>query len=62
MLHRIQTLRLFLKNPAKEQVFIGCSVAALLVCSLFDCHMFNIGPVLFYSMALAYAEHIKISD
>lgn len=57
-LHRIQTLKLFLQEISKERAFIGCSVATLLVCSLFDCHLFNIGPVLFYSMALAFAEHL----
>ena len=29
----------------------------LLLCSLLDCHFFNIGPTLFYSMALAFGEH-----
>lgn len=58
LLHRVQTLGLFLQNRSRERVFIGCSVAALLICSLFDCHMFNIGPALVYSMALAFAEHL----
>lgn len=55
--HRIQTARFFWKNRSKEATFIGCSVLVLLLCSLFDCHLFNIGPTLFYSMALAFAEH-----
>lgn len=58
VLHRIQTLRLFITDISIERAFIGCSLAALLICSLFDCHMFNIGPVLFYSLALAFAEHL----
>lgn len=58
LLHRIQTIRLFLKDLSRERAFIGCSLVALLICSMFDCHMFNIGPVLFYSMALAFAEHL----
>ena len=29
----------------------------LLLCSLLDCHFFNIGPVLFYAMALAFTEN-----
>ena len=29
----------------------------LLVCSLLDCHFFNLGPVLLYSMGLAFAEN-----
>ena len=55
--HRIQTALFFWKNRTKETTFIGCSVLVLLLCSLLDCHLFNIGPALFYSMALAFAEH-----
>lgn len=55
--HRLQTLFLFLRTPCKEKTFIGCSVLVLLICSLFDCHFFNIGPVLFYSTALAFSEN-----
>lgn len=56
--HRYQTVRLILKNRSVEKTFIGLFMAALLLCSLMDCHFFNVGPVLFYSMALAYAENI----
>lgn len=55
--HRIQTIRLFWKAPRRETVFVGCSVLTLLLCSLLDCHFFNIGPVLFYAMALAFTEN-----
>ena len=44
-------------NQSKEKAFLGCSIAALLVCSLFDCHFFNVGPTLFYAMTLAFAEN-----
>ncbi len=54
--HRIQTLCLLLRKPTLENVYIGLSVAALLLMSLLDCHFFNIGPTLFYSMALAFGE------
>ncbi len=57
LFHRAQTLRLFLKNRTKETIFIGCAVLVMLSCSLMDCHFFNIGPVLFYSMGLAFAEN-----
>lgn len=57
ILHRVQTVRLFLQRKTKENTFIGCSLLVLLVCSLFDCHFFNIGPALFYSMALSFAEN-----
>ncbi len=54
--HRYQTLRLVLKSKTQEQLLIACSVVVLLLCSLFDCHFFNIGPTLIYSMALAFGE------
>lgn len=57
LLHRVQTVRLFLRHRTKENTFIACSLLLLLGCGLFDCHFFNIGPVLFYSMALAFAEN-----
>ncbi len=55
--HRIQTIRLLLKKPTLENVYTGLSITALLLMSLLDCHFFNIGPTLFYSMALAFAEN-----
>lgn len=55
--HRFQTLLLIVKDHTKEKIFIGCSILVLLCCSLFDCHFFNIGPTLFYSTALAFAEN-----
>ena len=57
LLHRGQTVLLFLRSHNREKTFIGCSILALLVCSLFDCHFFNLGPTLFYSAALAFAEN-----
>ena len=55
--HRWQTIRLFWKNPTTENLYVALSIAALLLTSLLDCHFFNVGPVLFYSMALAFAEN-----
>ena len=54
--HRYQTVRMMLKNPTVGKAFISISLLALLTTSLLDCHFFNVGPVLFYSMALAFAE------
>lgn len=59
LVHRLQTLRLFALERSWQNCFIGLSIVVLLFCSLFDCHFFNIGPVLFYSMALACAEKHK---
>lgn len=55
--HRIQTIRLWLKRRKQPYVAcIGLSLLTLLLMSLLDCHMFNVGPALFYSMALAFME------
>lgn len=55
--HRYQTARFFIFDHTKEKNFIGCSLTVLACCSLVDCHFFNIGPVLFYGMGLAFAEN-----
>jgi len=55
--HRYQTLMLFWKKPNAEKTFVGISLAVIVLLSLLDCHLFNLGPTLFYSAALAYAEH-----
>lgn len=55
-LHRLQTIRMILKKPTAANLCIAISLAALLGTSLIDCHFFNIGPTLFYAVALAFAE------
>lgn len=57
VLHRVQTVKLFVKNFNTGKLFAGLTVLALLLTSLVDCHFFNIGPVLFYSALLAFVEH-----
>lgn len=54
--HRYQVIRLFVTTPTPEKAFIGLFVLALLITSMLDNHFFNVGPTLFYSMALAFAE------
>ena len=54
--HRVQTIRLFFRIKGTHRLFLGCSILVLLGCSLLDCHFFNIGPVLFYSLQLAFLE------
>lgn len=56
LLHCIQVARMLLRKTSLLKAVIGLSVVALMVSSLLDCHFFNLGPVLFYSMALAVAE------
>lgn len=58
LLHRWQTVKLFIDTRAPEKLFTACSIIVLLATSLFDCHFFNVGPVLFYSISLAFAENI----
>lgn len=54
--HRVQSAKLFLKQRSMEKTAIALSLGALCFSSIFDCHFFNMGPVLFYSMGLAFAE------
>jgi len=54
--HRVDTVVFFLKRRSRGNSFIACSIIVLLITSLLDCHFFNLGPVLFYSAALAFAE------
>ncbi len=54
--HRVDTVRLFLKKRSTAKTYIAFSILTLLVMSLLDCHFFNVGPVLFYSTALAVME------
>ena len=56
--HRFQTVKLFWKRRSQENTFIALSLTALLAAGLLDCHFFNVGPVLFYSMALAFGEKL----
>ena len=54
--HRTQTVCLLVKKRSIENVYIGIYLLGLLGMSLLDCHFFNVGPTLFYSIALAVAE------
>ena len=61
LFHRYQSVLLFWRDPHAEKTFIGLSLCVILALSLLDCHLFNLGPTLFYSAALAYAEHKRPS-
>ena len=56
--HRYQTIRLLLTQRSDEKLFVTVSLTVLLAASMLDCHFFNVGPAMFYSMALAFAERI----
>ena len=54
--HRVQTVKLFVRNFTSKKLFAGLSIAAMLLTSMGDCHFFNLGPVLLYSATLAVVE------
>lgn len=56
LFHRLKTITLLFKKPSLETMFTFFSIAVLLAMSMLDCHLFNLGPVLFYSVALAFVE------
>ena len=55
-LHRWQTVKLFWERPNLTKTFIGLCVGAIVLTSILDCHLFNIGPDLLYSVGFAFAE------
>ena len=60
--HRYQTVRMVFRKPNAVKTFAAISIAALLALSMVDSHLFNIGPTLFYSCALAFMENKKIEE
>lgn len=55
--HRYQTAKLLFVKPSIQKTFVGLSILVLLLTSLLDCHLFNFGPGLFYSIALCFLEN-----
>lgn len=53
VIHRIQTVISFFKKITLERTYIAVTIAALLLISIFDNHMFYILPTLVYSGLLA---------
>lgn len=60
--HRFQTIRLLRGKKQRNVTFMALSMLSLLLMSLLDCHFFNIGPTLLYSMALAFVEKCPKAD
>ena len=60
--HRYQTLKLVFRKPNAVKTFAAISIGALLALSLVDSHLFNVGPTLFYSSALAFMENKKFKE
>lgn len=49
LVHRVQTVTSFVKNPSIERTFIAITVLALLLLNLLDNHLFYLLPTLIYS-------------
>ena len=62
LFHRIQTLRLFFTKRSILKTFIGVGVILLLLMSLLDCHLFNLGPAFFYAICLLFAEQTPADE
>jgi len=60
--HRFQTVKLYIQNRTTENTYLAFSILILLLTSLLDCHFFNFGPVLYYSIALAFIECSGVTD
>lgn len=58
-IHRFYTIKVFLTSKGDEHLFIFISVMVLLASSMLDSHLFNLGPTLLYSCAIAFAEFKK---
>lgn len=54
--HRYQSYQVIRLFSTRRQWLMAISILIMLSCSMLDCHFFNIGPTLFYSMTLAVAE------
>ena len=62
LFHRWQTVLLLLRKPSREKNFIAACVGAILLTSLLDCHLFNIGVTFVYSVFLLFAEKSEESE
>ncbi len=54
--HRVQTVKLVLKDKSPFKYFLGLCILSLLLTSMFDCHFFNFGPGLTYGVMLICIE------
>ncbi len=62
LFHRWQTLCLLVHRPSREKNFLAAGAAAILLTSLVDCHLFNIGVTFLYSVFLLFAEKSEESE
>ena len=62
LFHRFQTLKLCLTHRTFEKIFILAAILVLISASMVDCHFFNMGPGLIYSIVLVFAENMAYDD
>lgn len=60
--HRLESALLIFHRFTKEKMFLFYFYFLFLGCSAFDCHFFNIGPALLYSVMAAIAEGLDIQE
>ena len=56
LIHRIQTVVVFFKQPSLHKAFIAFTIGGVLLNCMLDCHIFNLGMTLFYSITFAFME------
>lgn len=57
LVHRVQTIVAYFRQPTTDRTFIAIAVLALLIMGLFDNHIFYIFPTMFYSAFIAVIEN-----
>ena len=60
--HRYQTIRMTFTKLTLEKAYLFILILGLLLTSLLDCHLFNLGPGLNYCILLAAIEGINIKN
>ncbi len=62
LFHRVQTFVLCLKHRTPQKIFALFAILILISASMVDCHFFNMGPGLIYSVVLVFAENVHSSN
>ena len=60
--HRYEVFKEAFARPTKEKTFVMLSIIGLLLAALVDCHFFNLGPGLNYTIALAFINGFNIQN
>lgn len=62
LFHRYQTLKLCLTHRTYEKMAVLAAIGVITLCSLVDCHFFNMGPGLVYSVMLIFVDDMPHAD